>query len=75
MAEFCAGFVKFRARAALSDALKIKLGATLVGTEGDSLLFVARAEHRGAAAAAGLEIAEQRVLPMEAFIYLSEGTR
>lgn len=73
VAAFCDQFVKFRAPTALEEPLLKSLDATLVGTEGDSLLYVCRKENTAAVRGLSLEIAGARVLPMEAFLYLSRG--
>jgi ABC-type multidrug transport system ATPase subunit len=72
LTEFCANFVKFSSSASLDDAQRKALDASLVGSEGESLLFVSRKDRLPDIQKARFQILNSRVTPMEAFIYLSQ---
>ncbi len=72
LSDFCENFIKFFTERELNADLRKKLDASLVGSEGDNLTYISKCTNRGAIIAAGFTTANQGVLPLEAFIYLSQ---
>jgi ABC-2 type transport system ATP-binding protein len=72
--EFCALFRKFRYPSELDEATRARLDAVLVGTEANALLYVTRRENLPLPQGFAGEEVDRPVLPMEAFVYLSQGS-
>lgn len=73
MNDFCRAFVKFHAPPNISEEQKKHLKAVLVGTQENELVFISKLERRSAIEQAGFQIQKAQALPMEVFIFLSQG--